>query len=81
MPEPDDETWRVLRHVADRGTTRSFKRTINAALLLRAAQGPRHKTTKPRKVPRKAATCLGIACLFVREHAQTLQTMFHHLRV
>ena len=77
MPE-EDTTWRTLSQVADKRTTESFKRTINAAILLRAAQRTYAWPAAPRKVPR-IATFLGIAGLFVSQHAQTLRLLIHNL--
>lgn len=73
----DDVTWRTLSQVADRGTTRSFKRTINAAILLRAAQRTYAGPALPRKAPR-VATLLGVAGLFVSQHEQALQLLIHN---
>jgi hypothetical protein len=73
----DDVTWRTLSQVADRGTTRSFKRTINAAILLRAAQRTYAGPATPRKAP-SMATLFGIAGLSVSPHEQALQLLIHN---
>ena len=65
----------ALRLITDPTTTRSIKRTINAAILLRAA---RDRPEKPRKAQHIAAF-LGIAGLFVCQHGQALWVLIHHL--
>jgi hypothetical protein len=74
---PNDERERVLRHIADRRTTRSFKRTLNTAILLRAAHSPGTWSAIPRKVRRWAAF-LGLAGLFVSEHEKLLRLLINH---
>lgn len=74
----DDPGESVLRQIADRRTIRSFKRTVNTAILLRAA---RNRSTWP-ALPRKArhfATILGLTGLLVSQHGESLR-MFFHLR-
>ena len=81
--DPDHHTarWRLLQHVADKATTRSVKKTINAAILLRAAQ-PAPYSAKPRKTNRWLADCfLGSAGLIVGQHEQSLLTLIHHIPV
>jgi len=73
----DDPCWWLFSRIADEQTTRSFKRTINAALLLRAARDPTRQTVA---VPRKT-TCiagfLGFAALILGEHPEWVQILFH----
>jgi hypothetical protein len=77
-PELDNSGWRILRQVADRETTRSLKRTINAAILLRAVQVPRASPGTPRKAPRMVAF-LGVVQLLVSYHEQLLRMLAHHI--
>jgi hypothetical protein len=69
---------RMLSQVADRTTTKSFKQTINAAILLRAARPPNNESATPRKT-RRLRTFLGLAGLFVGEHEESLRMLIHHL--
>jgi hypothetical protein len=68
----------LLCQVADRRTTRSFKRTINAAILLWAARPPSMRPAAPRKA-RRLPTFLGLAGLLVSEHEASLRTLIHHI--
>lgn len=61
--------------ITDHTTTRSIKRTINAAILLRAA---RDRPARPRKA-QHIVTFLGIAVLFVCQHGPNLWLLIHHL--
>jgi hypothetical protein len=70
---------RMLSQVADRTTTRSFKQTINAAILLRAARPPGNESATPRKI-RRMRTFLGLTGLLMGEHEESLRTLIHHLR-
>src|SRR5262249_16529161 len=79
-PEPDDPAWRSLCQVADEETTNSFKRTINAAIVLRAARPLRVWSTGPRKAAWIAAL-LGLLGLLVSRHEQSLWMLLHHLGV
>jgi hypothetical protein len=72
-----DDGRQLLRQVADRATTKSFKQTINAAILLRAARPPSKATDKPRKA-RRIRAFLGIAGLLVSQHAESLWVLLHH---
>jgi hypothetical protein len=78
--ESEEDSWRVVSLVTDRKTTASFKRTINAAILLRAARNPPSSTTSPRKAPHMM-TFLGLVelQLFVGQHEQLLRSLIHHL--
>jgi hypothetical protein len=75
---PSDDGRRLLDQVADRSTTTSFKRTINAAILLWAARRRDKESVKPRKTQRLQAF-LGLAGLFVGEHEESLRMLIHHL--
>lgn len=73
--------WRLLQQVADKATTGSIKKTINAAILLRAAQ-PASYSTKPRKANRWLADCfLGSVALIVSQHDESLLTLIHHIQL
>jgi hypothetical protein len=67
---------RLLRQIADRRTTRSFKRTLNTAILLRVARGSSMWPAVPRKA-RYVATLLGLAGLLVSQHMESLRTLLH----
>lgn len=67
--------WHVMDRIADEKTTRSFKRTINAAILLRAARDPTPAT--PRKTSRVMAF-LGLAGVLVGQHEGLLRILIHH---
>lgn len=73
----DDPCWRLLCRIADEQTTKSFKRTINAAFLLRAARDPTRRATA---VPRKT-TCivgfLGFAALMLGQHPEWVRILLH----
>jgi hypothetical protein len=73
----NDERWHLLRQVAGRKTTESFKRTINAAILLRVARASPWAAA-PRKVNRMM-TFLGFAGLLVVQHEASLRTFIHHI--
>jgi hypothetical protein len=75
--EPNNDGWHLLRQVADRRTTGSFKRTINAAILLRAARDHGALPAAPRRAPRIAAL-LGFTGLFMSQHEELLRMFFHH---
>jgi hypothetical protein len=68
----------ALNLVTDQTTVRSFKRTINAAILLRAARDRPPKPTMARKA-QHIETFLAIAGLFVCQHGPTLWVVIHHL--
>lgn len=70
---------RMLSQVADRATTRSFKQTINAAILLHAARPSSNESATPRKT-RRVRTFLGLAGLLMGEHEESLRMLIHHLR-
>jgi len=61
--------------ITNQATTRSIKRTINAAILLRAA---RDRPARPRKA-QHIVTFLGIAVLFVCQHGPNLWVLVHHV--
>lgn len=74
-----NEQWHLLNQVANRKTTESFKRTINAAILLRAARlNP--WSAAPRKANRMV-TLLGFAGLLVQQHEVSLRTFIHHIQL
>lgn len=73
---PEDTSWRVLREIADRETTRSVRRTINAAILIRAAQRSPPQHTTPRKAS-KVWALLGVAVLLVSQHQELLRILIH----
>jgi hypothetical protein len=72
-----DDGRQLLRQVADRTTTKSFKQTINAAILLRAARPPKKPPAAPRKAQRIRAF-LGLAGLLVSQHEESLRVLIHH---
>jgi hypothetical protein len=78
VSQPIDDGQILLRQVANRATTRSFKQTINAAILLRAARPPASTPERPRKT-RRIRAFLGIAGLLVSQHAESLWVLIHHL--
>lgn len=75
--EQIDDGRQLLRQVANRTTTRSFKQTINAAILLRAARPPKKPPPTPRKALRIRAF-LGLAGLLVGQHEESLRVLIHH---
>lgn len=78
--EPEDQAWRALCQVADPDTTASFKRTVNATVLILAARRATRPPARPRRAPRMAAL-LGIAGLIVCDHEQSLLMLIHHFGV
>jgi hypothetical protein len=80
--EPDDASWLLLQQVADKTTTQSFKKTITAAMLLRAAHPPSSNSVKPRKTSHWLVDCfLGFMGLIVGQHEESLLTLIHHIQV
>lgn len=73
---PNDERERLLDHIADRRTTRSFKRTLNTAVLLRAMRDHSASHAAPRRAGRLAVLLSG-ALLLVGQHGELLRTLFH----
>lgn len=71
-----NEHWHLLNQVADRKTTDSFRRTLNAAILLRAARADPWPAV-PRKAKRMVAF-LGFVGLLVVQHETSLRTFIHH---
>jgi hypothetical protein len=83
--EDTDQARHLLSQVASRKTTESFKRTFNAAILLRAARPTPQLSTVPQStVPRKLARTarfLGLAGLLVTQHEASLRTLIHHIQL
>lgn len=78
-PDAHIDHWRLLQQVADKATTRSIKRTINAAILLRAVHSGSY-TTKPRKISHFPVDCfLGFMGLIVGQHEESVLTLIHHI--
>jgi hypothetical protein len=77
--DADDTSWLIVSQVADRETTRSFKRTVNAAILLRAARSRGSAPAPPGKASR-VMTFLGLAELLVGQHEGLLRILIHYLR-
>ncbi len=79
---PDETGWLLLQQVADRTTTQSFKKTITAAILLRAAHPLSSNSVKPRKASHWLVDCfLGFTGLIVGQHEESLLTLIHHIHL
>jgi hypothetical protein len=74
--KPDDPRERLLFRIADSRTTRSFKRTVNTAILLRAVRDHSMWPAVPRK-GRRLAAFLGLAGLLVGQHVESLRVLLH----
>jgi hypothetical protein len=72
----DDLGERLLCRIVDKRTTRSFKRTVNTAILLRAALNHSMWPAVPRK-GRRLAAFLGLAGLLVGQHVESLRILLH----